>query len=318
MTLPDASEPDWFLWRSFLAVIEAGSLSAAARRLGASQPTVGRHVEELERDLGATLFERTGRGLHPTPTALKLVDPVRHAQEALGTARVLAAGAAEDLAGTVRITASNAVSHAVLPTRLHWIRDRYPEIQLELVSTDTADNLLLREADIAIRMFRPGQLDVVTRKLGEIELIACAHEDYLKRRGTPSSIGELDGHDLIGLDRQDDILRVAQSLGHDLNRQDFALRTDSHPQIWELTKAGLGISFNQRPLVETTPGIVPLLPDLAIPPMQVWLTTHRELAHSRRIRVVYELLAEIITAYIEVREPRLPPRQTVSTADTQV
>jgi DNA-binding transcriptional LysR family regulator len=318
VALPDVTEPDWFLWRSFLAVIEAGSLSAAARRLGASQPTVGRHVEELERHLGSTLFERTGRGLHPTAMALRLVEPVRQAQDALGAARVLAAGAAEDLAGTVRITASNAVSHAVLPTRLHWIRERYPEIELELVSTDAADNLLLREADIAIRMFRPGQLDVVTRKLGEIELIGCAHEDYLKRRGTPRSIAELAGHDLIGLDRQDDILRVARSLGFELQRHDFALRTDSHSQIWELTKAGLGISFNQKPLIATTPAMVPLLPEIEIPPMQVWLTTHRELAHSRRIRVVYDLLAEIITAYIEIRQPRLPPRRAATNADASV
>lgn len=301
------AEPDWFLWRSFLAVMRAGSLSAAARTLGASQPTIGRHIEELERDLDAVLFERTPRGLHPTAMARRLVEPVSAAEEALGAARLTAAGAAEQLAGTVRITASNAVSHAVLPARLHVIREACPDIQLELVSSDAVDNLLLREADIAIRMFRPGQLDVIAKKLGEIPIVACAHEDYIARRGTPASLEELVGHDVIGLDRQDEIIRVARSLGHELAREDFVIRTDSHPQIWELTKAGLGISFNQSQLVAETPGILPLLPDLELPPLEVWLTTHRELSTSRRIRVVYDLLAEIMSAYIEGRDPRPSP-----------
>lgn len=310
LSAPDF-EPHWSLWRSYLAVMRAGSLSAAARRLGLSQPTVGRHIEELEGALAATLFERTGRGLRPTATGQRLFEPVAAAEAALGSARLAAAGAAEELAGTVRITASNMVSHAVLPARLAAIRQAYPQIQLELVSSDTPDNLLLREADIAIRMFRPGQLDVVTRKLGEIALVACAHADYLERRGTPRTVEDLAAHDLIGLDRSEEIIRVARSLGFSLSRADFALRTDSHPQGWELAKAGLGIAFGQLPLVEETEAMVAILPDLAIPPMEVWLTTHRELWTSRRIRVVYELLAEIMTAYIERRVPSLAPPSPV-------
>ncbi|MCF1744997.1 LysR family transcriptional regulator [Paradevosia shaoguanensis] len=292
------NDPDWSLWRSFAAVVETGSLSAAARELGLSQPTLGRHVEALEQSLGVVLFERTLTGFKPTETALRLYEPVRGAQRALAEAALMAEGAQPGLNGTVRITASEVVSHFVLPQLLVPIRAQFPDIAIEIVPTDSAENLLLREADIAIRMFRPTQLELVTRKLGELPIVCCAHESYLARRGTPQTTEELYGHDLIGLDRSDLLIRAASGMGFALTRDDFRLRTDDQPLAWQLTRAGLGIAFAQQGLVETTPGMRALLPQLQIPALEVWLTTHRELFTSRRIRAIYDALGAALSAYV--------------------
>jgi DNA-binding transcriptional LysR family regulator len=291
-------EPDWSLWRSFAAVVEHGSLSGAARHLGMTQPTMGRHIEELERTLGATLFERTLQGLKPTETGLRLYEPVEGAQRALAEAALMAEGTQEALSGSVRVTTSTVVAHYVLPPLLKALRRDFPGIALELVASDSAENLLLREADIAVRMFRPTQLDLVTRKLGVIPIVACAHASYLAARGTPATTDELREHDLIGFDRSELFINGARQLGFDLSRADFALRTDSQTQIWELTKAGLGISFAQAGLVKETPGMVRLFPGFGPPPLEIWLTTHRELFTSRRIRAIYDRLGEELTRYL--------------------
>ncbi|MGV3650728.1 MAG: LysR family transcriptional regulator [Devosia sp.] len=283
-------EPDWALWRSFAAVVENGSLSAAARAIGLSQPTLGRHIEALEQVLEVTLFERSLSGLRPTETALKLYEPVREAEAALARAGLIAEGATEALEGSVRITASTMMAHHVLPPILAAIRGDHPGIALELVASDTADNLLLREADIAVRMFRPTQLDLISRHLGDIPIIACAHRNYLDRHGKPQSMADLGRHALIGYDRSDAITLAAKALGFDLRRADFVVRTDSQTAMWELIKAGLGIGFAQAGLVAVTPGLVPLFASAPVASMEVWLTTHRELYTSRRIRAIYDAL----------------------------
>ncbi|MEO8883659.1 MAG: LysR family transcriptional regulator [Devosia sp.] len=289
--------PDWSLWRSFGAVVEAGSLSAAARKLGLSQPTLGRHIETLEADLGIPLFERTLQGLKPTETGLRLYEPVLTAERALSEAMLVAEGSSGAFGGTVRITASTMISHYVLPPMLKAIREQYPAVALELAPSDSIENLLLREADIAVRMFRPTQLELITRKLGVIPTVACAHESYLARRDTPQRLEDLKQHDLIGLDRSDLIIAGAKSIGFELTRADFIVRTDSQTGIWELLKAGLGISFAQKRLVADTPGMVMLLPEINFP-LEVWLTTHRELFTSRRIRAIYDALAEQFAEYL--------------------
>lgn len=291
-------EPDWALWRSFSAVVANGSLSAAARELGISQPTVGRHIETLEADLGLTLFERTLSGLKPNVTALRLYEPVALAQASLAEAAIMAEGAQAEYGGTVRITASAVISNYALPGLLVPIRERYPNIALETVPSDSAENLLLREADIAIRMFRPTQLELVTRHLGDLPIVPAAHQSYLDRRGTPRVIPDLYGHDLIGLDRSDLIIVRAQKIGLPLRREHFSIRSDNQTQLWELMKAGLGIGFAQASLIRRTPGMVALPLDLSIPPLEVWLTTHRELFTSHRIRAIYDALAEGLVAYI--------------------
>ena len=291
-------EPDWALWRSFSAVVANGSLSAAARELGISQPTVGRHIETLEADLGLVLFERSLSGLKPNTTALRIYEPVAQAQASLAEAAIMAEGAQDDFGGTVRITASVVISNYVLPRLLLPIRERYPRIAIETVPSDSAENLLLREADIAIRMFRPTQLELVTRHLGDLPIVPAAHQDYLARRGVPATIPDLFSHDMIGLDRSDLIITHARGLGLPLTRDNFVLRSDDQTHMWELIKAGLGIGFAQASLVQATPGMVALPLDLAIPPLEVWLTTHRELFTSHRIRAIYDALAEGLVTYI--------------------
>jgi DNA-binding transcriptional LysR family regulator len=291
-------EPDWSLWRSFSAVVKHGSLSAAARDLGLSQPTLGRHIEALEQALDLSLFERTLSGLKANTAALRLYEPVAAAEAALAQAAILAEGAQAEFSGTVRITASTVVSNYVLPALLLPIRERYPAIAIETAPSDSAENLLLREADIAIRMFRPTQLELVTKKLGEIPVIACAHEDYLARRGSPRSTADMYGHDMIGFDRSDLMLSHANRIGFPLRREQFVLRTDNQTQMWELLRAGLGIGFAQKSLIDRTPGMVALPFNLAIPPLQVWLTTHKELFTSHRIRAIYDALADGLVDYI--------------------
>lgn len=292
------SAPDWTLWRSFAAVVEAGTLSAAARALGLSQPTLGRHIETLEDTLGLALFDRQLRGLRPTEAALRLYEPVRLARQALTEAELIAEGRSDALSGTVRITASAVTAHYVLPPMLAGLRQSFPDLAIELVSSDSAENLLLREADIAVRMFRPTQLDLVTRLLGTIPVVACAHETYIARRGAPLRNQDLAHHDLIGFDRSDLLITAAARMGFALRREDFCIRTDSQTAAWELIKAGLGVGFAQKGLVDATPGLRRLLPDLNPPGLEVWLTTHRELFTSRRIRAIYDQLADALSAYI--------------------
>lgn len=291
-------DPDWSLWRSFAAVVDHGSLSAAARQLGLTQPTLGRHIEELERTLDVALFERSLQGLKPTETALRLFEPVANARAALAEATLRAEGTHEDLSGTVRLTASLVTCNYVLPPMLRTLREEFPGIAIELVPSDSAENLLLREADIAVRMFRPTQLDLTTRKLGTIPVVACAHESYLARRGLPTDPRALRDHDLIGFDRSDLIITGARDMGLALARADFQMRTDSQTAMWELAKAGLGIAFAQAGLVKETPGMVHILPTLAPLTLDVWLTTHRELFTSRRIRAIYDRMGEELTLYL--------------------
>lgn len=292
------SDPDWSLWRSFGAVVEHGSLSAAARALGLSQPTLGRHIEALEQALGMSLFERTLAGLKATDTALRLYEPVLVAQQALADAALMAEGASATLTGSVRITSSTVMCHYVLPPLLYDLREAFPQVALELVPSDSVENLLLREADVAVRMFRPTQLELIVKKLGESPIVACAHGRYLERRGKPERPEHLRQHDLIGFDRSELLIGVARKMGFELSRSDFVVRTDSQTNAWELIKAGLGIGFAQQRLVETTPGMVRLLEGFSPPPLEVWLTTHRELFTSRRIRAIYDRLGEGLSRYL--------------------
>ena len=289
------SEPDWSLWRSFGAVVEHGSLSAAARALGLSQPTLGRHVEALEQTLGVGLFERTLTGLRPTDTALKLYEPVQSAQAALAEASLMAEGASAAPAGSVRITSSTVMCHYVLPPLLYDLRQEFRQIAIELVPSDSVENLLLREADIAVRMFRPTQLELIAKHIGDIPIVCCAHERYIAARGAPTGPDELRKHDLVGFDRSDLLISAARRMGFELARDDFVVRTDSQTNSWELIKAGLGVGFAQATLVDATPGMVRLLPGLDPPPLEVWLTSHRELFTSRRIRAIYDRLSEGLT-----------------------
>lgn len=285
---------DWGLVRSFLAALEQGSLLGAARVLGASQPTIGRHIAELEAQLGAVLFERTGRGLLPTATALRLADSARAMEEgALQLARS-ASGAEAGASGTVRITASQPVACFVLPQVLMQMRLALPEVQVELVASDRVTNLLRREADIALRMVQPDQASLVARRIGKVTLGAYAHRDYLRRRGTPRQLADLLSHDLVGTDKDDTLLRGFAAFGFPVGREAFAFRTDDLVAYHAAVRAGLGIGFMADYQGRRDNQLLPLLPMLKIEPLPVWLTVHREIRTSARIRAVYDFLAAAV------------------------
>ena len=280
--------------QSFLAVIERGSLLAAARSLGTSQPTLGRHVAELERQLGTVLFERTGRGLVATDAARSIADQARAmAGNAEAIGRTLTRQSRQN-SGSVRITASQAVATYLLPSLLAAFREREPGISVEVVASNTVSNLLRREADIAVRMVRPAQASLVARRVGEVRIGAYARKDYLRRRGVPRKPGDLLRHDLIGLDRDDSILRTFAALGHKVERDAFVFRSDDHLVLWQALCAGMGIGFAATWLADREPSLERLLPDLPMPTLPVWLAVHREIRSSARIRALYDYLAGVI------------------------
>lgn len=284
--------PDWSLVQAFLAVVESGSLSAAARKLGQSQPTLGRQVARLEDALGLTLFHRQPRGLEPTDAALLLLPAARQMRDASGALALAAAGQDDGMAGTVRITASEVVAHHVLPPLLARMRAAEPRLSIELASSDATGNLLFREADIAVRMYRPTQLDIVTRRLGEIEVGTFAARSYLKRHGRPGSALELRDHTLIGFDRSDLMLRAMRGLGWHATREDFALRCDNQVAYWELVRAGCGIGFYQAHVGRADPLVEEIELGLPIPGLEVWLAAHETVRRMPRVALAWQMLED--------------------------
>jgi DNA-binding transcriptional LysR family regulator len=285
---------DWRLVRSFLATLETGSLLGAARQLRISQPTVGRHIAVLETQLGAPLFERTGRGLRPTPAAAAIAEAARMMDlgaDAIGRA---VSGLDERPTGTVRIAASQLAACYLLPPILADLRRREPGIAIEVVASNALTNLLRREADIAVRMARPVQSSLIARRIGTVQSGIYANEDYLRRRPAPSTVAELLKHDLIGLDREDDVIREFRAAGLAATRDNFVLRSDDHIVLAVALNAGLGVGFGPTYLQAAYPGLRRILPEVALPALPVWLAVHREIQSTRRIRTAYDFLAAAI------------------------
>lgn len=287
---------DWTLIRSFLAVADAGSLSAAARATGISQPTLGRHIRDAEAGLQIALFTRVAQGLQLTEAGLALVPPARAMRLAAAEIALAAKGRAAGVAGTVRITASRVVSHAILPPILARLRDEEPGIQIDLVPSDTSENLLLGEADLALRMYRPTQLDLVAQKLADLPLGLYAARSYLDRHGRPTSAEELIRLTFVGQDRATQIIRAMQTMGFPVTRDFFPVRTDDPLVYQDLVRAGCGIGGLFRligdadPMLERIDGLVDL------PVLPVWLVAAPALRQSPRLRRVWDLLAAAFTA----------------------
>lgn len=287
---------DWALMPSFLAVLDAGSLLGAARRLNQSQPTLGRHITLLESQLGAALFERTGRGLTPTALARDVAVHARGMQGAADALQRSLSQSSQVLSGTVRVTASQTMATYLLPPLLLAMRRELPEIQIELVSSNEVKNLLRREADIALRMLRPEQESLIARKVASLGIGAYAHADYLKRRGTPKVPRDLLTHELIGYDHDATILQGFRSFGESVTREHFALRSDDHIVQWHALRTGLGIGFMSHFLAASDKRVTRVVPQLRIPDLPIWLTTHREIHGNPRIRHVYDYLATHIAS----------------------
>jgi DNA-binding transcriptional LysR family regulator len=286
------NELDWNLIRTFIAVADSGSLLAAAAKLGVTQPGVGRHINQLEDALGLTLFIRGRSGMKLTDTGLAVLDDARAMRAEFDRFMLKAGGHDERVAGPVRITASRIVSVYILPSMLARLRAAEPELEIELVPDNAVANLLARDADIAIRMVRPTQNDLIATKITDIPLGAFAHVDYLAAHGTPEGIEDLKGHAVIGYDREDRILLAMRQLGLPAERSMFAFRTDDEVAALELVKAGAGIGFAQLHLAAKIPTLRRVLLDLAIPSLPVWLCAHQDLKTSRRIRRTMDFLQE--------------------------
>ncbi|MCV0439619.1 MAG: LysR family transcriptional regulator [Hydrogenophaga sp.] len=287
-------EFNWALIRSFLAALDRGSLMAAARALATTQPTVGRHIAELETQLGVLLFERTGRGLVPTEHAQRLAGAARAMAGAADQLARQASGAQQEVRGSVRISASQPVTCVLLPPVLLQMRQALPDIQIELVSSNAVSNLLQREADIALRMVRPDQASLLCKRVGQVAIGTYAHRDYLRRRGTPRVPEDLFQHDLVGDDRNTDIVRGFAAMGYGVGREQFAVRTDDLNAYQALVDASLGVGFLPRYVARRNPDLVSLLPMLPIPPLPVWLAVHREIRSNPRIRKVWDFLAQAV------------------------
>ena len=285
---------DWTLVRSFLAVLDAGSLSGAARQLGGSQPTIGRHVAQLERQLGTTLFERGGRGLVPTAAAQSIADQARSMDDSAQTIARKVTGLGRDMQGSVRVSASQVVAVHLLPGLLGALRRQMPGVTVDIVASNRMSNLLRREADIAIRMARPQQASLLARRIGRVDIGIYASAEYLSRRPSPRTAQDLLRHELIGFDQDEQIIRGLQGVGVAVTRESFQVRSDDHLVHWQCLLAGLGIGFAATWLAEREPGLRRLLPDLPIPALPVWLAVHREIRSSVRVRAVFDFLAAAV------------------------
>lgn len=288
----------WELYRSYLSVLQEGSLSAAARALGVAQPTVGRHIDMLERQLGVSLFTRSQQGLLATEAALAL-KPFAESMRANAAALIRAAEAQGcGVRGTVRISASEVVGAQVLPPVIAGLQCLYPELNVELVLTNRVQDLLHREADIAVRMVAPEQGSLIARRIGDIELGLHAHRRYLDARGTPQTLEQLTDHALIGFDQETPFLRSARHWLPQWRREHFSLRTDSDLAQLAMIRAGAGIGACQVRVAQRDAELVRVLAPLFEPRLTVWLTMHEDLRNSPRCKVTFDALRSGLERYV--------------------
>jgi DNA-binding transcriptional LysR family regulator len=296
MTEPD---PSWDLYRSFLAVLQERSLSGAARALGLAQPTIGRHIDALEQAVGFQLFTRSQHGLAPTEAAEELRP---HAEALSATAASLlrvASAQGGAVRGAVRITASEVIGAEILPPIVTALREQYPELVIELVLSNAVEDLIRRDADIAVRMVKPSQGALVARHLGEIKLGLHAHRRYLDRHGRPARLSELSDHALIGFDQETAALRSMLKRVTGFRRDTFALRANSDLAQLAAIRAGFGIGVCQVRLAERDEALVRVLPEAFELTLDTWLAMHEDLRTSRRCRVVFDALAAGLSGYIK-------------------
>ena len=298
----------WELYRSFLAVVRSGSLSAAARALRLTQPTLGRHVDQLEQALGTPLFTRSPQGLIATETALALM-PIAESMESAAEAMLrTASGHAGEVGGVVRITASEIVGAEVLPGILANLAERYPKMAFELHLSNRTEDLLRRDADIAVRMVRPTQTGLVARRLGETVLGFYAHRRYvdangidasgLDAKGGASRWADLARLRLIGFDRDPVPVTAIEAAGLRLTRAMFSLRTDSDLAQLAALRAGYGVGACQVGIARRDPDLVRVLADAFAVKLEMWLVMHEDQRASQRVRLAFDHLAFGLTEYL--------------------
>lgn len=291
---------DWGLIRALVAVAETGSLTRAADHLGVSQPTVGRQLAALEEALGVPLVRRHSRGVTLTEAAAQLLPHAQQVAAHVEALRLAARGVREAPAGTVRVSATEPVALHLLPPLIARLRAAYPDVQLELDVDHRAADVLAGDADVAIRMFRPVQHDLIGRRVGIVRSGLYAAEAYIARHGAPQTLDALldDGHTLIGFDRAHDFWRAFARVDPRLTPARFALRTDSMSAQLAATRQGLGVGIVQEGIAARLGGLIRVCPALALPELELWLVTAPALQHSAAVRVVLDTLASGLRAHL--------------------
>jgi DNA-binding transcriptional LysR family regulator len=295
----------WDFYRTFLAVLRLGSLSAAARDLGLTQPTVGRHIDALEQALGHQLFTRSQQGLLPTEPALAMKSYAENLAITAAAMQRLASGEIGAVKGTVRISASEVIGVEVLPPILAALQDEYPGLELELSLSDSLEDLLKRESDIAVRMTSPAQDALVTRHIGDIPLGLFAHRRYLERHGVPQNPDDLAAHRLIGFDRRTafvraaaDRIRIASPAFPNIADIRWSYRADSNLAQLAAIRGGVGIGICQAGIAKRDPDLVRVLPDVFELPLDTWIAMHENLKSSPRWRVTFDALVRGLLDYV--------------------
>lgn len=292
-------EPGWDLYRTFLAVMRQGTLSAAAKALGLAQPTVGRQIEALEAGLKADLFTRSQRGLTPNQAARDLLPHAEAMAEAAAAMRRASSAEIEGESGAARVTASEYIGCEVLPPILADFRFRYPRIELELTLSSRVADLLRRDADVAVRMVRPTQQSLIARRIGTVGLGLYAHRRYAEAFGLPRTMAELPRHGTIGFDRDSHAFTSVTGPANPLRREFFNFRCDSTAAQLAAMRAGIGICGCQVNKAERDPELLPVLEGIVSYKLDIWLAMNRGARSVRRIRLLFDHLAAGLTGYVK-------------------
>ncbi|MDX5150842.1 MAG: LysR family transcriptional regulator [Acidiferrobacterales bacterium] len=283
---------DWSLIRSFLAVSRHGSLSAAARELGVSQPTLSREIQSLESTTGLNLFRRTTQGLSLTEQGQTLIEAAGHMDDAADQFIRQASGLSAELEGDVRISVNEIIGIYMLPPAIAAFREQHPGVQVEIVITNRASSLSKREADIALRMFQPDQPDLVARRLPDLEMGFYAHRDYVARHGKPATFEEFKTQTILGFDEGMDFINGARALGYEFAKKDFAVRTDHMLAQIALLRAGAGIGGTHVEIARHFPELVRVLEFVPLPKLEFWCVCHADVQFNSRIRAMMQFLVK--------------------------
>lgn len=290
---------NWSYWRTFLAVLETGSLSAAARHLSLTQPTVGRHIDNLEQALAEPLFVRSQDGLMPTPLALTLKPKAETMSMSAHALKRLAKTQGSRLKGTVRITASEIVGVEILPSILHQFRNEHPDVDLELVLNNAQDDLLNQDADIAVRMVRPQQKRLLAKKIGKVSIGLFAHRNYLNNRELPKGMVELADYHLIGIDRDIERWNKISIAGRSITANHLSFRCDSDIGQLAALRQGLGIGACQKKIAEKEDDLIAILPNQISFDLEMWVVMHEDLKTHGSYRAVFNHFVEQLTRLIK-------------------
>lgn len=285
---------DWNRMRAFLATANEGSLTAAARSLGLTQPTLSRQISALEEEIGLMLFERVGRGLILTAAGREMQHHVREMGAAADRVALAALGQAQSIEGEVRITASDVMSAVLLPRAVSKIKTLAPNLVIDIIAANDIRDLMRREADIAVRHVRPEHSDLVARLICDANAYLYASKEYLASRGHPQSPRDLDQHDFISMGDVPRMVDYLSNIGIHLERRQFQVGSENGVVGWALAQAGLGIVPMDEVVAQYSPNMLKVLPQTLIS-FPIWLTTHREIHTSPKIRLVFDVLAEVLS-----------------------